>query len=232
MSSLNYINYLNAASSFIIALYTLNVDAGPGYEFLNVFNMDDFPRRYEQGAMTPVEPFFVLFNVVALFLCIFAIIQLLPTYRASPMVQEGVGYYYAIATLAQVLAFGIGGANMEENVVQKIASTMFFGVMTGCAVKILNNQVNVVSDGSPEEYWMIRFPFGLQAGWSIALVIMSANILFAMGTFMHVVIVILSLLAYILVPVKLLLLNGENPNYVVSAFLALISVSMKTLLIH
>lgn len=226
MASLNYINYINAGASLIMGLHTLNFEAGPGMEIFNFLSLRDLPRRFEQGAMTPADPFFVLFNIVALFLSMFGIIQLLPAYRASPMVQEGVKYYYAIATAAQVIALAIGNNAMEANVFQALMSTIFYSITTICTWKILNNQAHAPSDTSSEEYWMIRFPFGLQAGWSISLVIMSANVLFAMGTFMHIVIVLLSLAAYILIPVKLLLLNGENPNYIVPAILAIVTVSI------
>ncbi len=222
-STLNTINYLNAAASVIIGLYTLNIEAGPGMNaYLNIFSMRDFPRQFEQGSMTPAEPFFVLFNIIAMFLCVFAIVQLLPTYRASPMVQEGVGYLYAVGTLCQFLANTIGRG---DGFLSTLISTIFYGGMAGCIWKILNNQAHLGTDGTSEEYWILRFPFSLQAGWSIALTLMSANTLFELGSIMHVIIVIASLAAYVFIPVKLLFLNGDYPNYIVPAFLSLITVS-------
>jgi hypothetical protein len=224
MTSINSINYLNVGSAFTLGLFTLNLDLPPGLELLNMFNLLDFPLNYEQGAMTPAEPFFLFFNVVSLLLWIFAFAQLLPKYRASPMVQEGVGYWFAITTASQVLAYAFSA--VEQNLFSISMSTLFFGISVGCAWKILHNQAQLESDGSSEEYWMLRFPFSVQAGWSFVPCILSANALFAMGgQVMKAIIIVISIKVYALIPVKLLLFNETSPNYVIPAFFSLITVS-------
>jgi hypothetical protein len=234
MTSLNYINYLNLIATFFISIHTLEIDLGPEYEFLENFNMNEFPRRYEEGSLTPAEPFFFVFNIVALALFVFAVVQLLPAYRSSPMVQDGIQHWYFSATVAQVLAHIIGGER-GEGFTRSFISFLFFGVMCGCVWKILYNQANLSTPSSTEEYWILRFPFSLHAGWCIALVIMSANVLFRAednndddgvfngNSFMSGLIVLSSLVVYGGLSVKLLFLNGPEPNYVVPACIAILT---------
>jgi hypothetical protein len=236
MTSLNYINYLNIAAAFIVGIHTMDVDFGPDYEFFNQFNMREFPRKYEDGAMTPAEPFFFAFNIVALFLAVFAIVQCLPAYRGSAMVQDGVQYWFFAGSIVQSLGYATG-QDRNEGFVGSFFSTLLFVAFSACTWKILNNQAYAASDSSSEEYWILRFPFSLQAGWSIAVVLMSANVLFRAGegndgddgfnfnggAFMNGFMVLASLAIYAGLSVKLLFLNGETPNYVVPAFISVIT---------
>ncbi len=232
MASLNRNNYLNVVASLIVGLHTLEVDLGPDYEFFEKFSMANLPERYEEGIMTPVEPFFFIFNIVALSLAIFAITQLLPGFRDSAMIQDGVKHWYFVAAIAHLLAYAVA---VEErgDFVSNLISTIFFAVMAGSTWKILSNQAQAKSDGSSEEFWLLRVPFSLQAGWSIGLTIMSANILVRdaeeglnFGKFMEVLIVILSLALYAAIPIKMLLFNGPSPNYVVSVMISVVTVSV------
>ncbi len=239
MAPLNYINYLNVAASCIIALYTIDLDLGPEYDFFNKFNMREYPRRYEEGSMTPAEPFFFIFNIVAFFLMIFAVVQLLPAYRSSPMVQEGVEYWYFGGAIAHLFAYNLAD-EANESFTKRFFSTFFFGVVAGCVWKILDNQARAtrVSDNSTEEFWLLRFPFSLQAAWIISTIIMSANVLFKnedggndddagfnYSSFMYVLVVLISLVVYAGLSVKLLLFNGDSPNYVIPAVISLVTVS-------
>ena len=153
------------------------------------------------------------------------------------MVQEGVGYWFGIATVAQVFAYATSGEGAERSFFSNFLGFLFFSIMAGCTWKILNQQANTISDNSAEEYWVLRFPFSLQAGWSMALAIMSVNILFAAGggndddggvdkgAVMSAIITFLSVVAYAAMPVKLLFLNGNTPNYVVPVFISVVTVS-------
>lgn len=232
MATLNRFNYLNVLATCIVGLHTINVDLGPDYDFFNRFNMGEFSRRYNEGSMTPAEPFFFIFNIVALLLFVFTVVQLLPRYRSSSMVQDGIGYWYFISILAQVLAHTFSVDDVGRNFFQGVISTIFFGIMCGSTWKILNNQANAIEENPSEEFWILRFPFGLQAGWSVALVIMSANVLFndddeGFYGFMNGLIIVLSLIAYAAIPVKLLFFNGEKPNYIVPPVIALVTVSIE-----
>mmetsp|Transcript_25352 Transcript_25352/g.31239 ORF Transcript_25352/g.31239 Transcript_25352/m.31239 type:complete len:344 (+) Transcript_25352:76-1107(+) len=243
MASLTNINYLNIAAVFIVGLHTLDIDLGPDFDFFDKFDMKEFPQKYEGGSMTPVSPMFFIFNVTALFLSMFGIVQLLPAYRSSPLVQEGVNYWFFSATIAQTFAYAASG-NEEAGFLSTFFSTIFLGLMGVCVWKILDNQAKVSSNGSAEEFWLLRFPFSLHAAWAIALVVMSANMLFQgwegnndggnneedggfslnidFGAVMHFLVLVVSLAAYTVIPMKLLLFNETGPNYVIPAVLSLI----------
>ena len=236
MNSYNTINYLNLLAACInIVLFTLdsNEDYGPDYDFFNRFNLRDLSRRYINGAMTPAEPFFVIFNIVSLFLSVFAMIQFLPAYRSLSMVQDGVGYWYFIGTVAQIFAFTFSVDNIEVSFVTSLLSTIFFSITCASTWKILHNQHhNATSDNSPEEYWLIRFPFQLQSGWNIALTTMSVNILFrgdingGFSAVMNSILIIASLIVYAAISGKLLFFSGNvTPNYVIPSVIALVTVS-------
>ncbi len=236
MAPLNYINYVNVVASCIVALHTAEVDLGPEYEFFQKFSIAALPERYEEGTMTPTQPFFFIFNIVSLFLVLFSIVQLLPAYRSSPMVQGGVEYWFIAAALAQVIGYAIA-SDERDNTARTFFSTLFFAVMGVFTWMILDKQVKVKSDGSAEEYWMLRVPFSLLAGWSMCLTIMSANVLvrdaepgFNFGSFMKVVIVLISLAAYAAIPIKLLAFNGSEPNYIIPLVISAVTVSLNVLI--
>ena len=49
-----------------------------------------------QTIVTPNSSAFIIWAVIFVFQGIFAVVQLLPRFRAVPMVQEGVSYWYCI----------------------------------------------------------------------------------------------------------------------------------------
>jgi len=225
MAPLNYINYLNVAASCIIAMHTLDIDLGPEFDFFDKFNMRDFFRTFEEGSFTPSEPFFLFFSIIAMFLMIFAVVQVLPAYRSSPMVQEGVQYWYFAGTVVQLFANRLAD-EADDSFVRRFFSTLFYGLVVGSLWKILDNQARAktVSDNSAEEFWLLRFPFSLQAAWVTAITIMSANVLFigeeegfTFSSFMHGLVVFVSLIVYAGLSVKLLLFNNDSPNYTIPA---------------
>ena len=114
MTALNRNNYLNVVASCIVGLHTLEVDLGPDFEFFEKFSIANLPERYEDGIFTPIEPFFFIFNIVALSLAVFAIAQLLPGIRDSPMIQDGVQHWYFITAVAHVLAYAVVGEDFED----------------------------------------------------------------------------------------------------------------------
>ena len=231
MAPLNKLNYINAIASCLIAFHTLQVDLGPEYEFFQKFSIAALPERYEEGAMTPTQPFFFVFNIVSLSLVLFSIVQLLPAYRSSPMVQGAVEYWLIAAALAQVIGFAVAGEE-RDNVTRTFFSTLFFAVMGVFTWIVLDKQAKTKSDDSPEEYWLLCVPFSLLAGWSLCLTIMSANVLvrdaepgFNFGSFFKVIVVLSSLALYAGIPIKLLLFNGSKPNYIIPITISIVTVS-------
>ncbi len=222
-------NILNVVAAYVMALYTANIDLEPEYEFFSKFNLWVFAARYEQGAMTPAQPFFFIFIAVALFTTVFGVVQVLPIYRATPMVRA-VGNWFFVAVVAQILGYVIGDDG-QDNLVVKSLSTFCFAVMAISVWIILNKQSRCESDGSLTEFWFLRFPFSLYAGWSIVVVLMSACTIFVkyedyyyVNAGAHIGVIIVALAVYGGVSMKLLL--GEARSHVVPLVLAVASVSL------
>ena len=92
--SLTKFNYLNVAAFALAWLLNSEVDLGPEHEFFRFLGgMRDLCRRYE-SLVTPIESTFLMSHVVLLFLGIFTVVQLLPKYRQSPLVQVSRVFFF------------------------------------------------------------------------------------------------------------------------------------------
>lgn len=147
--------------------------------------------------------------------------------------QEGVGYWFLASVLAQLAwCMNLG----LENIFGTFVSIVYMGVMVFCNSKILMTQAKLVfndSDHTPEEYWLLRFPFSLHTGWNIAVFIMSINAFFhflELAALIQLIIGFVSLAGFVGISYKMLLLNGDKPNYAIPGVLAWFLVSLLFLL--
>jgi hypothetical protein len=241
---LNNNNYLNLFA-FIISWSLLaesGRDRGPDDNYL-WRGINQLSQLYEDrddfNYFTPATFTFLLSQVVLLFQGIFAMVQMMPGYRASAMVQDGVSHWfltYSFSALAwSLFAFGIGGDDRrggrdEENagsLLHAIVSVILMGVATSSIGMIVYNQANkVVSDLTEDGYWMIQFPFTISFGWFFCLFFIDLNdMIYSLGVSNNVMIVvgIVSLILFIAVGSLLVHFNifdSMRPNYVIPAVFA------------
>ena len=225
-AGLTHKNALNCIAVLIHILSSINYE-GPGrMEWLN--SIREFGKF--ETIVTPSDPVFYLRNIILYFNVTFGIVQLLPKYAAGELVQGGVDYWFFAATISQVFSTIFFSF---DSLIGFTLSTVMLGSMTFCFLKILRNHASGSvneNDHSPEEYWLLRFPFSLQAGWYLCLSISSLNNVFvrtAIGEYpwVQVLLALLCFAAYAGIAVKCLKFNGSNPNYVVPAVIAIFTVS-------
>jgi hypothetical protein len=216
---LNIKNGLNVLAFLINVLF--RIDLGPGYprwlEAASEFGMFE-------TILTPERQWFVIFDIIIFFQGLFAFVQLLPKYRGATLVQNGVGYWFISATGLQLLGsifFSL------DNFVGFCLSTVCVAGMVYCFKRILNTQESEdVSTHSPESYWLLRFPWSVQAGWFICIFMLSINNFFinlGAGEVVQLILTFLTFAALGSIIVKLLLFSGDTPNYVIPATIALFS---------
>ena len=91
---LTLVNYLNVVAFALTWLLNSEVDFGSEdhvFDFLS--GMRELGRRYD-SVVTPTENTFLMSHVVLLFLGIFTVVQLLPKYRQSPLVQVSRVFFF------------------------------------------------------------------------------------------------------------------------------------------
>mmetsp|Transcript_16242 Transcript_16242/g.24368 ORF Transcript_16242/g.24368 Transcript_16242/m.24368 type:complete len:378 (+) Transcript_16242:110-1243(+) len=254
ISHLTHKNALNILALCIIFMTSLELEINPdwpewmqpewlrgkGVEFGNF-----------ETIITPTDFTFIISDVVFLFEIIFGFVQLLPNYSKTELVQEGVSYWFFAAAIADLLSSAFFEMEMESPWMS-LLSTLLIGAVSAFMLKILIQQSSSSSGAgdtggtgttagtssssgtsagrggvkthTPEEYWLLRFPFNLHAGWAISIFMLSLNNTFVVGGVGPVVqafIGAFSLIAIGGITAKMLFFNGGKPNYVIPFILSL-----------
>ncbi len=124
-----------------------------------------------QTLVTPNSSAFTIWAVIFIAQGIFAILQLLPRLRDHAMVQQGVGYWYMMVAATQI------GWTFTFAYEQIIVSLAFMLAIWICLICILYSQYYTESDGKLLEFWVLRFPFSVHAGWITAASALNVNVL-------------------------------------------------------
>lgn len=218
---LNYINYINVAAFFLSWVLNSSIQQEPGQEEGNFMSgMDELARRYE-SVMTPASLTFLVAHLILLFEGVFTIGQLLPKYRSNALVQDGVNIWFLVSSVGQFL----WSVNFQlESTLGSILSSIFMGIMFFTLSKILLAQAALTkSTQTPEEYWILRFPFSIHCAWVFAVFVMSINAIFVQmesSDFVQCLMGVISLLGFAGVGLKMLYANGSKPNYVIPSILS------------
>ena len=118
-----------------------------------------------------------------------------------------------------------------ENVFGAFLSIVYMGFMVFCNARILMSQAAIAKNDpqhSAEEFWLLRFPFSLGTGWNMAVFVMCANAFFRfleVALWLQLTLGFLSLAGYTAMSYKMLMRNGDKPNYAIPAVLAWFLVS-------
>lgn len=222
-AELNVINYVNVATFLLSWLLNSQVaDQGPGNENMISFlsGLGELARRYE-SIVTPLGATFLMSHLVLLLQGVFTVAQLLPQYRASSLVQDGVKYWFAASVIAQLL-WSLDFA--LDNAFGAFLSVAFMALMVFFNGQIMMSQASLTtSNQTSEEFWLLRFPFNLHTGWTMAVFFMSINGFvkaFEPPQLIQLIVGLLSLAGFVAISWKMLLRNGDKPNYAIPAVLA------------
>mmetsp|Transcript_25544 Transcript_25544/g.46202 ORF Transcript_25544/g.46202 Transcript_25544/m.46202 type:complete len:311 (+) Transcript_25544:119-1051(+) len=163
---LNWNNYLNAVA--YIFNITLVYGVGNG-GWLGTPTNGELSDKY-QTLVTPKSTAFTIWAVIYLAQAAFAVLQFLPRFRAHAMVQDGLSYWYAVAVAMQIgwtFAFAF----------EVIPLSLIFMLLIWISLMtILYRQYYTKSDGSFLEFWVLRFPFAVHAGWITAASALNVNV--------------------------------------------------------
>lgn len=164
---------LNFKNGLNLVAYILNIALVYGVGnagWLGTPDNKELSLKY-QTLVTPASTAFVIWAVIFLAQGAWAVLQLLPKFRNSAMVQDGVGYWYASVTATQI---GWTFAFAYEIIPLSLA---FMLLILASLYAILYSQYYAKSDGALSEFWALRFPFAVHAGWITAASALNVNVL-------------------------------------------------------
>ena len=163
---------LNRKNWANVAAYILNIIFTYGVGTLGVLGTPDNKELSDkyQTIVTPKSNAFLIWIVIFMFQLVFTIVQLLPKFRATPMVQEGVSYWYCLVSAMQI---GWTFSFAYEIIPLSLA---FMLALYASLMTLLYSQYYTKSDNSLWEFWLLRFPFAIHGGWITAASALNVNV--------------------------------------------------------
>jgi len=163
---LNYKNYGNIIMFILNVLFTYGVGTAG---WLDTPGNGELSEKY-QTIITPKSSAFAIWAVIFIFQGIFSVLQLMPSFRGRPMVQEGVSFWYMLVCFWQIgwtFAFAY----------EVIPLSLVFMLLLWCSLMgLIISQYYVqltpytssCSSKGLMEFWFLRFPFQVHGGWITA----------------------------------------------------------------
>lgn len=138
-------------------------------------NLSDLPTNAEVSAlyptlMTPAGYAFLIWAVIFVSQLVWAIAQLLPSYRSCDLVINGVGWYYVWICIAQIAWTGF--FTMQEILLSVIAI-----VLVCIPLVIILLRIGKMETADNTTYALLKFPFEVHAPWIMAATLINVNIL-------------------------------------------------------
>ena len=221
MARLSLLNYLN------VIAYIANVAIVYGIGSLGLFGFNtngELSAKY-QTLVTPIGLTFLIWAIIFIFQLIFVVAQLLPVYRATPMVATAIGYDYVgvcISQIAWTFAF------TYEIIWLSLA---FMAAILVFLLKIVTDQYKQSSleKTSIRDYWLLKFPFSIHCGWILAAFMVNLSaVLVSQNVEASIQYYVALVTLAILVAISLFSLGfPSRPDYVIPIVLAWASVSWK-----
>lgn len=210
------INYLNAVAYVANVVVTYAVGAADSSHSNAAIS-----AKY-QTIVTPAGWAFAIWGVIFISQLIWAVAQLRPAFRASPLVIGGVGWYYlgvAAAQIAWTLLFSFELISLS--LVAMLLVLFFLDMIVGSQCKFVKLGGAVTS----QDYWILRFPFEIHAGWIIAASLVNINLVLVAWNASATVQFIAALLSLlVLLMADAYFLHLTHPVFVIPLVLAWASV--------
>eukprot|EP00618_Florenciella_parvula_P036799 CAMPEP_0119478656 /NCGR_PEP_ID=MMETSP1344-20130328/8292_1 /TAXON_ID=236787 /ORGANISM="Florenciella parvula, Strain CCMP2471" /LENGTH=323 /DNA_ID=CAMNT_0007512843 /DNA_START=93 /DNA_END=1064 /DNA_ORIENTATION=+ len=123
-----------------------------------------------QTLVTPSGWAFSIWGPIFIFEGVFAVCQLLPSYRDSAVVQQGVSYWWIYVCVMQI-AWTMGFA--QEQIV--LSTVFMYGILVGLVAIVY--RTNVLHKAQTySSWWLTKAPFTLHLGWIIVATLLSNNV--------------------------------------------------------
>jgi benzodiazapine receptor len=132
-----------------------------------------FPTNSELSAkyqtlVTPSGYAFSIWSIIFTAELVWAIFQLFPSYRANELV-DGVSYYFILACVAQMLWSIVFTT-------EQIAFSLIAMVSILIPLLIIITKSTKIGHQTLGEYWLMKFPFQIHAGWIMAATLVNFNV--------------------------------------------------------
>jgi len=170
---LNAKNYLNVSAYLLNTIFTYGVGTAGWF---GAGDTGDISDKY-QTLITPKSAAFSIWALIFAAQAVFVVAQMFPRYRAMPLVQKGVGYWYLVVCAFQIswnFAFGF------ESFIASLVIIIF--VWTGL-LAIVTSQYYVHKreqlageKHTLDQFWLLRFPFAIHCGWITAATTLNVNL--------------------------------------------------------
>jgi hypothetical protein len=216
---LTVLNFLNVLAYIANVAVTYGIGVAG---FAGTATNAELSAKY-QTLVTPIGTAFAIWGIIFLAQLVFTIVQLFGPYRQAPLVAKGVGYYYIAACLSQIgwtvaFSFEIIWLSLVF-----MLSILFF------LVSILISQYKAQETTSIKDYWLLKFPFAIHAGWIIAASFVNLSVVFVeygIGPIIQYYTAFATIIVVLLIA-ALALGYPNRPEYVVPLVLSWASVSLQ-----
>jgi hypothetical protein len=223
MMNLSLLNYMNVIAYVANVLVTYGIGAiGFGGFSTNA----ELSEKY-QTLVTPAGYTFAIWAIIFISEFIFVVVQLLPAFRATPIVAKAIGYDYVSVCISQI------GWTLAFTFEIIWLSLIFMVAILYFLLSTVNDQykLSAVEKTSVRDYVLLKFPFAIHCGWIIAATMVNISAVLvaqnvgatiqyyvALGTFVVLVLAAIFCLSF-----------PTRPEFVIPAVLAWASVSFNTI---
>lgn len=157
LSCLNYMNVIAYAANTAV---TFGIGS---FGWFGTNTNTVLSQKY-QTLVTPIGLTFSIWGIIFITQFIFVVVQLLPSFRATPMVAKAIGYDYVNVCVSQVawtLSFSFEVIWL---------SLIFMLAILYFLLTIVNDQykLSILEKQSIRDYWLLKFPFAIHCGWIMA----------------------------------------------------------------
>lgn len=166
--------------------------------------------------LTPINATSLINDIIIMLQGTFTVVQMMPKFRGSHLVQRGVWLWYFAASVAQsCLVVGASG------LMEALFSTIFATVLCFCLLTIYWTQSKLSEDDSElqtvEAFCFFKLPFLIQSAWVVFLLgwYISAFIRISLkNVWVDLICFHLCVLFYAFVGFKMVLFRKDKHNYV------------------
>jgi len=167
---------LNAKNYSNLVGYILNCAIVQTIGSFGLFGLPDNAELSEkyQTIVTPAGWAFAIWGLIYTLQAIVVVAQMLPRFRAHPLIQEGVSFWYLAACLAQVgWTFAFALEVMWLSLVLMVAILVALFAISYRQYYQFDNPENV---SNIWDFWLLIFPFELHFGWIICATAVNTNV--------------------------------------------------------
>lgn len=165
--ALNWINYGNLLSFILNVVFTYGIGTAG---WLDTPDNGELSEKY-QTIITPKGSAFSIWAIIFLSQGLFTIVQLMPSFRARPLVQDGVSFWYIFICYAQIgwtFSFAFEAIEAALFFMFAIWISLMALIISQYYVKLDSENLRCSSMNGLVEFWLLKFPFSIHGGWITA----------------------------------------------------------------